>query len=250
MISLRKPTCFIFTALILFCGNPLQAQVATDDDILDLIVPVLSSTSRNTSTPNEPPLPNFSRKTLSMLAKETGVSLSKIQRIVVAHATDPLTLPQLKSECNRWIKIFDVDQCDPGAGYTNYKRVMNCEWYIDATVVGNSSVFDIDSSKVINNFIENFTNYVVERIKASVDRTLRDSAVSGLAAAIVSGGTAAYSAFIGTFTGRLVPELGIARDEIINYIANLSFIKVSSFPDINNFSNIQQSCGWSDWETY
>ena len=186
--------------------------------------------------------------TLAQLASQTGVSLDSIQRIRLANATDPFTLPQTKTECIHMASLLGAKWCD---GYATFKKVMNCEWYLNVPI-GNSMSVSVDVANAqasFNALTKNLVDRIKSEILAAIGETLVQSGVASAIAGIPSGGAAAGPTFVSVFGVSI--NVTTAR-HILNVVdwmktamAGAQFVN-SAFPTLTA-NNIEQSCGWSEW---
>ena len=259
----------ILVLLIPICSHAeTTSTTADDDDILDMILPIIISKHQQIA-------PNSDNKTLEQLGVANGISTSEIDHILVSHYTDLFTAPKTRrgpcthtyqvtaavKACDRWnwsgkcTHVYVVTKatyaCDTWA---TEKKVMNCDWYLDAPV-SSSMRFQVDKAQTAyNTFIASLVTKVKEEIKSAINTALLDGAVAAAVAALPSAGTASPATFEAVFGYAINAEmvkkvLAIREWILINTPVLESAVEFtgSAFPVLTK-DNLHQSCGWSPWQ--
>jgi|GEM_PF-1432380 len=222
---------------------PISPPVADDDDILDMIVPILAALPKSPST--------AVNQSLSEVGTVNGIATNELDHILVAHYTDPFTLPQTKTDCIVIQNILGFKTC---TGWASFKKVMNCEWHIDAPVSSSMRIQVSKAQTAYNEFIASLVTLFKKEIQDAIQSALLTSAVSSVVASIPSAGTAAVPTFVTVFGYTVNLETAKAIKNVIVWIENNKPVRQkavglanSAFP-VLSANNMKQSCGWTDWK--
>jgi hypothetical protein len=239
----RLNTCSKLSPVASGVALPITPPVAQDDDdILDMIMPVLATLPA--------PVTAGVNQSLAEVGTANSITTSELDHILVAHYTDPFTLPQTKTDCIHIANVLGVKWCD---GYASYKKVMNCEWYIDAPVSSSMRIQVGQAQTAYNAFIASLVTLFKKELQDAITSTLIESGVAAAAAALPTAGAAAAPTFVTVFGYTVNINTAKAIKDVVVWIQNNKPVAESAvgltnsaFP-VLTANNLKESCGWSDW---
>ena len=142
-----------------------------------------------------------------------------------------------------YVAVSATYACDTWAPIQAWRKVMNCEAYLNIPMAQNVSLKVVEGA--VNSVIQSGVEFAKQQITNAILVTLGESGVASAAAAFGTAGVGAAPAFVATFSTQILPNLEIAKTAIIAYFSGMTGMMVDKvpMPSISK-DNVEFSCGW------